>query len=201
MFSFLGTAYSTSIRLSAIQGFTPLKTSIAFVLLQGMCLLQMPITHRVLERYNPKWALGAGALLIGIGDLWMSGTTASDFSLAPIIAPLIVIGIGFGFAVSAVTAVAVNTVPNNLAGMASGSTSLLRDFGFTLGPAVIGAIALSRAATDIHDKIAANATLQHALAAFNGSAAQRPPRRSNRSTRPSVPSTPGRSARTPCRRR
>ncbi len=50
---------------------------------------------------------------------------------------------------SALTAVAVNTVPNHLAGMASGSTSLLRDFGFTLGPAVIGAIALSRAATEI----------------------------------------------------
>ncbi len=33
MFAFLGTAYSTSIRLSAIQGFTPLKTAIAFVLL------------------------------------------------------------------------------------------------------------------------------------------------------------------------
>jgi MFS family permease len=174
MFSFLGTAYATSIRLSAIQGFSPLKTSVAFVLLQGMCLLQMPITHRILERYNPKWALGVGALLIGIGDLWMSGTTASDFSLAPIIAPLIVIGIGFGFAVSAVTAVAVNTVPNHLAGMASGSTSLLRDFGFTLGPAVIGAIALSRAATEIHDKVAANATLQHALSTFNASAAHAP---------------------------
>jgi MFS family permease len=175
MFSFLGTAYATSIRLSAIQGFSPLKTSIAFVLLQGMCLLQMPITHRVLERYNPKWALGSGALLIGIGDFWMSATTASDLSLAPIVAPLIVIGIGFGFAVSAVTAVAVNTVPNNLAGMASGSTSLLRDFGFTLGPAVIGAIALSRAATEIHDKVAANAALRSALAAFNASAAHAPP--------------------------
>jgi hypothetical protein len=32
------------------------------------------------------------------------------------------------------------------AGMASATTSQLRDFGFTLGPAVIGAVALSRAA-------------------------------------------------------
>jgi hypothetical protein len=175
MFSFLGTAYATSIRLSAIQGFTPLKTSIAFVLLNGMALLQMPITSRVLERYNPKWALGAGAALIGIGDLWMSAISATDASIAPIAAPLVLIGIGFGFAVSAVTAVAVNTVPNNLAGMASGSTSLLRDFGFTLGPAVIGAIALSRAATEIQTKLANSAALQKALDAFNASAASAPP--------------------------
>lgn len=175
MFSFLGTAYATSIRLSSIQGFTPLKTSIAFVLLNGMALVQMPITSRVLERYNPKWALGGGAALIGIGDLWMSTISATDTSIAPIIAPLVLIGIGFGFAVSAVTAVAVNTVPNNLAGMASGSTSLLRDFGFTLGPAVIGAVALSRAATEIQSKIANSAVLQKALDAFSASAAHAPP--------------------------
>jgi MFS family permease len=175
MFSFLGTAYSTSIRLSAIQGFTPLRTSIAFVLINGMCLLQMPLTSRLLERYNPKWALGGGAALIGIGDLWMSTISAATTGLSSIVVPLALIGIGFGFAVSAVTAVAVNTVPNHLAGMASGSTSLLRDFGFTLGPAVIGAIALSRAATEIQSKVSDSVALQKALAAFNASAQGAPP--------------------------
>jgi MFS family permease len=175
MFSFLGTAYSTSIRLSAIQGFTPLRTSIAFVLLNGTCLLLLPLTSRLLERYNPKWTLGAGAALIGVGDLWMSTISATTTALGAVVVPLALIGVGFGFAVSAVTAVAVNTVPNNLAGMASGSTSLLRDFGFTLGPAVIGAIALSRAANQIQAKVSSNAALQHALAAFNGSAAAAPP--------------------------
>jgi hypothetical protein len=50
----------------------------------------------------------------------------------------------------------------------------LRDFGFTLGPAVIGAIALSSAAAEIHAKIAASATLQKALAAFNQAPAHVP---------------------------
>jgi hypothetical protein len=58
--------------------------------------------------------------------------------------------------------------------MASGSTSLLRDFGFTLGPAVIGAVALSRAAADISAKVAANQALAKALAAFNASATTAP---------------------------
>ncbi len=174
MFSFLGTAYATSIRLSAIQGFTPLKTSIAFVLLNGMALVQMPVTSRVLERYNPKWALGGGAVLIGAGDLWMSGISATDLSIAPVIVPLLLIGIGFGFAVSALTAVAVNTVPNHLEGMASGSTSMLRDFGFTLGPAVIGAIALSQAAAQMQSRIAASPALRKALATFDAAPAHAP---------------------------
>ena len=76
------------------------------------------------------------------------------------------VGVGFAFALSSVTAVAVNTVPNHLAGMASGTTSQLRDFGFTLGPAVIGSIALSRAASEIHTKLATSPHLQAALNAF-----------------------------------
>jgi MFS family permease len=167
MLAFLGTAYSSSIRLSAIQGFSPLKSSIAFVLINGIALLQMPLTHRVLSNYNPRWVLGGGMVLIGVGDLWMSRLSAADMSVGPIIVPLALVGIGFAFAVSAVSAVAVNSVPNHLTGMASGSTSMLRDLGFTLGPAVIGAVALSRAANEIQSKIAGSQSLQKALAAFN----------------------------------
>ena len=71
------------------------------------------------------------------------GVPATNLSLAPVIVPLILVGSGFALAVSSLTTVAVNTVPNHLAGMASGSTNMLRDFGFTLGPAIVGAVALS----------------------------------------------------------
>jgi hypothetical protein len=84
------------------------------------------------------------------------------------------VGIGFAFAISAITAAAVNAVPIGLAGMASGTTSLLRDFGFTLGPAIVGAVALGRAATNINGKIAASPTLQKALHAFYAAPAHAP---------------------------
>jgi MFS family permease len=174
MFAMLGTAYATSIRLSAIQGFTPLKTSIAFVFLNGMVLATIPLTSRILERYNPRWTLTIGCGLIGVGDFWMSASPASNLSLAPVVVPLLLVGTGFALALNAITAVAVNTVPNRLAGMASGTTSLLRDFGFTLGPAIIGAIALSRAAGEISDKIASNTALAKAVGAFNGAPAHAP---------------------------
>jgi hypothetical protein len=58
--------------------------------------------------------------------------------------------------------------------MAAGWTSLLRDFGFALGPAVVGAIALSRAATEISGKVASTPALSQALDAFNASAAAAP---------------------------
>jgi MFS family permease len=174
MFAFLGTAYATSIRMAAIQGFTPLKTSIAFVFLNGMTLVLAPLTARLLERYNPKWVLAGGFFLIGAGDMWLAAVPATNLSLAAVVMPLIVVGAGSALALSAVTAAAVNTMPNHLAGMASGTTNMLRDFGFTLGPAVIGAIALSRAAGTIQQNLAASPALRGALAAFNASAAHVP---------------------------
>ncbi|MFF5521753.1 MFS transporter [Streptomyces coeruleorubidus] len=175
MFCYLGTGYVTSIRLTAIQGFTPLKASLAFIVFNGVsALIQVPIASRLIERYDPKWVLGGGLLLLGAGDFWMASIPIGHQSVTPLIAPLVVAGAGVALVLSAVTAVVINTVPHNLAGMAAGWTSLLRDFGFTLGPAVVGAIALSRAAHEISDKVASDPALGQALDTFNASAATAP---------------------------
>jgi MFS family permease len=174
MFAYLGTAYSTSIRLSAIQGYSPLKTAIGFVCLNIMGVVLFPVSARMIERHNPGWTLAAGMGLIGVGDLVLAAIPATHLSIAAIAVPLLVVGAGFKLSVTSITVVAVNGVPTDKAGMASGATSMLRDFGLTLGPAVIGAIALSRAANEISAKIASSPKLAAAVAAFNDSPSQAP---------------------------
>jgi Major Facilitator Superfamily len=174
MFSFLGIADCTSIRLAAIQGFSPLKTAIAFLLFNGIALVQLPLTIRLMERTAAKWPLLGGLMLMAAGAIWMATIPASDLSLIPVTGPFALIGIGFALALTAVSAIAVNTPPTHLAGMASGTTNMFRDFGFTLGPAVIGAVALSQAAADIQHKVAASAALRKALATFNDLPAHTP---------------------------
>src|ERR1700761_2416408 len=172
MFCFLGTAYATSIRLTAILLFTPLHAAIAFVLFNGIALPLIPVTERLLHHYNPRWTMGAGLALMGAGDLWTAAVpVTSQVGLGPVIAPFILIGIGFALSVSALTAVLVDTVPIHLEGMASAAANMLRDLGFTLGPAVVGAVTLSRAAAEIHTKVASSPALAKALAAFNASPA------------------------------
>lgn len=174
MFAFLGTGYTASIRLSAVQGFSPLHSSIALFLMNIMGLLLYPFISRALAGYNPRWVLGAGFALIGAGDLWLATVPITDLSVAPLIAPLILVGIGFAFAVSSVTAVAVNTVPNHLAGMASGTASMFRDLGFALAPTVLGTIALSKAAGSIQATVAASPALSKALQGFYSAPAHAP---------------------------
>ncbi|MGW1026397.1 MFS transporter [Streptomyces sp. NPDC002577] len=156
MFSYLGTAYATSIRLGPIQHQSPLRGSFAFILLNCWTLLLLPVISRLLEKVSPRWVLGGGLALMAAGDFLAAALPVSDTALTSLIVPIGLVGIGFALTVSSITATAVNTVPVHYAGMASASTSLLRDFGFTLGPAVIGAIALSRAANEFTAKLASS---------------------------------------------
>lgn len=175
MFCFLGSGYGASIRLSVIQGASPLRTALVMLPLVGFGVLVVPLNAYLLARYNPKWILGIGVWLMGGGAVWMSTIPSSDTGAGRVFLPLAMVGIGFGFAIASVTAVAVNTVPHHLAGMASGTTSMARDLGFTLGPALIGAIALSRAADSIHRQVASTPALQHAMQAFSQAATHAPP--------------------------
>ena len=174
MFAFLGTVYSVGIRLATIQGFSPLKTSLASVLLVGMMLVMLPVAPRLLLRFNTKWVLGAGLVILGTGDVWLAATAASDVSYGRIWAPLLIVGIGIALALASFTAGAVNGMPTHLAGMASGANNMLRDLGATLGPAVIGAVALSQAAARISSTVAASPSLRGAVAGFTASAAHAP---------------------------
>jgi MFS family permease len=155
MFAFLGTAYSVSIRLGPVQDQAPMRTGLAFVLLNGIALVMLPLTERLLRTVAPGLLLSVGLLLIAAGDYWAATLPITDSAFTSLILPLGLVGVGFAITVSSITATAVNTVPVHLAGMASATTNLLRDFGFTLGPAVIGAVALSRAASgfsgSLHD--------------------------------------------------
>jgi MFS family permease len=174
MFAFLVIMYGTSIRLTIIQGFSPLKSSVAYLFFGGIGFVLLPLTSKLLERYNPRWVLCTALTLIGASGLWFAGVPTSSRSLTAIVGPLILAGVGSALAFASITAVAVNTLPNNLAGMASGVTSTFRDLGFALGPAIAGAIALSRAADEIAGKLAANPALRSAYEAFQAAPAHAP---------------------------
>ncbi|WP_063739368.1 MFS transporter [Streptomyces iakyrus] len=174
MFAFLAIMYSTSIRLTTIQGLSPLRSSVAYLFFGGIGLVLLPLTSKLLERYNPRWVLFVAMLLVGAGGLWFAGVPASERGLGAIVVPLVFVGVGSALAIASISAVAVNTLPNRLAGMASGVTSMFRDLGFALAPAIVGAVALGHAAKEIARELAGDTGLRNAYEAFQASAANAP---------------------------
>lgn len=155
MFGFLGTAYAISIRMGPIQHQSTLRTAVPFLMLQGPAFVLIPVISRLLERVNPRWLLGSGFAIMAVGQFLALRLDVKDTALPSLIIPVGLVGIGFALAISSITSASINTVPLHYAGMASATTNLLRDFGFTLGPAVVGAIALSKAANTFSTKLPA----------------------------------------------
>jgi MFS family permease len=147
MLGFIGSAYSVAIRMGPVQHLSPLRAALPFVILQAVPLLLAPVLSRLLRQVSARWMLVGGLLPMAAGQLWFAFIPIENTSLVPMIVPVLLLGIGFILMVTSLTAAAVNTVPMHLTGMASGTTSLVREFGQALGPAVISAVAMASAAT------------------------------------------------------
>ncbi|MET7550231.1 hypothetical protein ABZS95_30155 [Streptomyces sp. NPDC005479] len=98
-----------------------------------------------MHRVAPTWLLTSGFVLMSVGCLLCTRLDVTDLDVSVFVLPDLLIGVGFALCVSSVTAVALDSVPPQLAGMASATTNMLRDLGFALGPVVVGAVALSKA--------------------------------------------------------
>jgi MFS family permease len=147
MFAFLAVCFSTSVWVGGLQQQETWKIGVLFVFIQGPAFVLIPFVAFLIRRVAPRWVLTTGFLLMAIAGYWLStfnvDLTHGGQPWTAFIPPLLLLGIGFAFTVGSVTAVAINTVPMHLAGMASATTNLLRDLGFTLGAVLGGAIAFS----------------------------------------------------------
>ncbi|MGP6170004.1 MFS transporter [Microbacterium sp. A204] len=147
MFAFLAICFATSISVGALAQEPVWVIGVLFVVIQGPAFVLSPVVGRLIHSVAPRWLLSSGFALMAISGLWLSsfavgvparfgGTPWTDFLL-----PLLLLGIGFALTIGSITAVAINTVPEHQIGMASATTSLMRDLGFTLGPVIGSAIA------------------------------------------------------------
>src|SRR4051794_15955263 len=119
MFAFLGACFSFSLWLGAVQHQSPARVGIPLLLIQAPAFLLIPVISRLLARVSARWLLTVGCALMAVGAWLASRLDVPDLSLVPMVAPALLIGVGFALSISSFTAVAINTVPLHLAGMAS----------------------------------------------------------------------------------
>ena len=145
MFAFLGACFSTSMWLGPVQQQNAVYLGLLFLLLQGPAFVLIPVLARLQARVPARWLLTGGFVAMGSGALIASTFDVADRDIVRFVLPTLLIGLGFAFTLSPMTAIAVTSVPRQMMGMASATTNLLRDLGFALGPVLVGAIALSSA--------------------------------------------------------
>nr|BFE61624.1 MFS transporter [Dactylosporangium thailandense] len=100
---------------------------------------------RFLQRVSPRWSIGVGLLLIGVGALLQARLTPASPATA-LIPGLIVVGLGVAAVLPTMASAALAAVPHERSGMAGGAVNTFRQLGFALGVAVFGSIFAHRLA-------------------------------------------------------
>ncbi|MGN6816835.1 MAG: MFS transporter, partial [Solirubrobacterales bacterium] len=122
-----------------ILGYSPLEAGVRFLPSTLMIVGVAPVAGRLSDRFGPRWLI-AGGLVIVAASLFTFSRIAVDSSYLDLLPGFMLLGIGIAMTMSPMTSAAMNAVPVQKAGLASGVLSMFRMVGGSLGVAVTGAI-------------------------------------------------------------
>lgn len=134
----------------SVLGFSAAKAGLVLIpnALAGM--VSAPIAGRLTDKGKGKYLLFLGLALLAIGLALVSWVASLNATGATFILPLIVTGLGVGFTLAPMTALAMRDIAPSAAGAASGFLNTIRQVGFALGAAVVGAVLATKLAIDSH---------------------------------------------------
>ncbi|HEY6891220.1 MAG TPA: DHA2 family efflux MFS transporter permease subunit [Solirubrobacter sp.] len=138
-FLFLNTLY-----LQDTRGLSPLHAGLATVPMALMTVIASPLSGRIVGRRGPRIPLVVSGLCLVTASALLIGIEPAT-PLAHLIAAYVIFGIGFGLVNAPITNAAVSGMPRAQAGVAAALATTSRQFGQTLGVAVVGAIVASQA--------------------------------------------------------
>jgi EmrB/QacA subfamily drug resistance transporter len=143
-FLFLNTLY-----LQEARGLSPVQAGLATLPMAVMTVLASTLSGRIVGRHGPRLPLVIAGVSFVTACAMLTGIEpATPFGW--LFAAYVIFGIGFGFVNAPITNAAVSGMPRAQAGVASAIATTSRQFGQTLGVAVVGAIVTSRVGESVH---------------------------------------------------
>jgi EmrB/QacA subfamily drug resistance transporter len=142
-FSMLGVFFFLALYMQDILRYSPLEAGVRFLPSTLMIVAVAPLAGRFSDRYGPRWLI-AGGLAIVAASLYSFSGIAVDSGYPDLLPGFMLLGIGIAMTMSPMTSAAMNAVPVQKAGVASGVLSMFRMVGGSLGVAVTGAIFQAR---------------------------------------------------------
>ncbi|MGO9958093.1 MAG: MFS transporter [Solirubrobacteraceae bacterium] len=148
-FLFLNTLY-----LQDVRDLSPIHAGIATLPMALMTMIASPVSGRIVGRHGPRLPLVISGVGLAAGSGMLIGVDPTT-PFAQLLAAYVVFGIGFGFVNAPITNAAVSGMPRAQAGVASAIATTSRQFGQTLGVAIVGAIITTQLHESAPDGLAA----------------------------------------------
>src|SRR5689334_5507990 len=136
--------YFVSLYLQEVLGYSPIRAGLAFLPMTFSIIIATNLARRFIGRFGPGKVLAGGMTLVAIGMVLFSTMPADGTFLANVLLPGVITALGLGFSFVPVTIAAVAGVAGPQSGLASGLVNTSRQFGGSLGLAVLATIASER---------------------------------------------------------
>jgi EmrB/QacA subfamily drug resistance transporter len=135
-----GVFFYVSLYMQNVLGFSPVESGAAFLPMTLMIILIAPVAGRRSDRVGSRWLLTTGTLLVAAQLLYFSLSLGLDSSFWTLLPGFILGGIGMACVMSPATAAALSGVPDDKAGVGSAVINTARQFGGSIGIALLGAV-------------------------------------------------------------
>jgi EmrB/QacA subfamily drug resistance transporter len=143
--------------IQSVHGLNPLETGAIVAFLAVGAIVSGGLARKASALLGPTRVVRLGMILEVIGIIWVGLTLGVDRNPWWLTVPLVVYGLGVGFASAQLTNVVLADVPPIKSGQASAVTSTFRQIGTALGSAIIGAILFTGLGTILDKTLAEEA--------------------------------------------
>jgi DHA2 family methylenomycin A resistance protein-like MFS transporter len=140
-FAIGGVLFTLSLFFQQGRGYSTLVAGLAFLPMTLPTAVNPIFTGRIVARIGPRKPALFGLLLLAAGTaLQAFATSGSALSVVLSAVALLAVGFGVSYALPALVAGLLTTVPREAAGIASGGLNSARQTGAVLGVAILGAV-------------------------------------------------------------
>ena len=138
-FAMMGVFFFLALYMQNILHYSPLEAGVRFLPSTLMIVTVAPISGRLADRFGPRWLIAGGLVLVSASLVVFTGLAVHS-SYTELLPGFMLLGVGIALTMSPMTTAAMNAVPVQKAGIASGVLSMFRMVGGSLGIAITGAI-------------------------------------------------------------
>jgi EmrB/QacA subfamily drug resistance transporter len=115
-----GLFFLLMLQLQNVLGYRALRAGASLLPVNALMLLISPTAGRVGQRVGPRWPIGAGAAIAGVGMLLLSRVETGASYVGMVLPGLIVFGLGLSVLVAPLTAAVLAAAEEGKGGIASG---------------------------------------------------------------------------------
>jgi EmrB/QacA subfamily drug resistance transporter len=149
-----GVLFFLTLYLQNVHGYSPVQAGVRLLPLSISMMLGSPLGGVLTEKLGPRPPLVAGLALLGAALLLMTGLDP-DSGYGSLWPPLLMVGLGLGFVITASAEAIVGNAPVDDAGVASGLQSTAIQVGGVMGTAILGSILAGQVGSVLIEKLTA----------------------------------------------